>query len=191
MPLTIVLGVADSLSVDDLDPDVRGALLTALERSKGPASGRLDVLVAATDDIDGPAEPMPVRALVGAALAELWRQRDVARVLVEGDAVWIGQRSMARALLGPLQDNALEHTPAGSGVQIAIERCDRGVAITIDDAGPGIPGAAQPFHRADHGSTREHGASGSGSTRPTGWSTGLVATRGSTAAVKARRFASG
>lgn len=166
-PLTIVLGVADTLSNTDVDHDSRHALREALDRAKGQVLGRLDVLLAATDGVDGPAESVPVRALVEAALDGLWRPHDVSRVTLNGDACWSGQRPLAKALLAPLLDNALKYAPVGAPVRVAIERCDAGVLIMIHDAGPGIPQSAlerlrEPFQQADAGSTREHGGLGLG-----------------------------
>ena len=44
-------------------------------------------------------------------------------------------------IVANLLDNALGHAPAGSSVEIRAARRDGGVAITVDDAGPGIADA--------------------------------------------------
>jgi signal transduction histidine kinase len=51
---------------------------------------------------------------------------------VEGDRVLLDR------IVANLLDNALSHAPAGSSVEIRPAQRDGGVAITIDDAGPGI-----------------------------------------------------
>ena len=51
---------------------------------------------------------------------------------VEGDRVLLDR------IVANLLDNALSHAPPGSRVEIRAARCDGGIAITVDDAGPGI-----------------------------------------------------
>ncbi|TMA35607.1 MAG: hypothetical protein E6J87_03245 [Deltaproteobacteria bacterium] len=51
---------------------------------------------------------------------------------VEGDRVLLDR------IVANLLDNALSHAPPGSRVEIRAARRDGGIAITVDDAGPGI-----------------------------------------------------
>jgi signal transduction histidine kinase len=51
---------------------------------------------------------------------------------VEGDRVLLDR------IVANLLDNALIHAPAGSRVEVHVVRRDGGVAISVDDAGPGI-----------------------------------------------------
>ena len=52
-----------------------------------------------------------------------------------------GDRVLLDRIIANLLDNALVHAPAGSRVEIHAARRDGGVAIAVDDAGPGIPDA--------------------------------------------------
>ena len=51
-----------------------------------------------------------------------------------------GRSRAARPDRANLLDNALRHAPADSSVEIHAARCDGGIAIGVDDAGPGIAG---------------------------------------------------
>jgi signal transduction histidine kinase len=50
-----------------------------------------------------------------------------------------GDRVLLDRIVANLLDNALGHAPAGSRVEIHAARRNGGVAIAVDDAGPGIP----------------------------------------------------
>ena len=52
-----------------------------------------------------------------------------------------GDRVLLDRIVANLLDNALGHAPAGSRVEIHAARRNGGVAIAVDDAGPGIPDA--------------------------------------------------
>jgi signal transduction histidine kinase len=60
-------------------------------------------------------------------------------VAAQSEALAIeGDRVLLDRIVANLLDNALSHAPAGSRVEIRAARRDGGVAITVDDAGPGI-----------------------------------------------------
>jgi two-component system heavy metal sensor histidine kinase CusS len=52
-----------------------------------------------------------------------------------------GDRTLLDRVLANLLDNALAHAPPGSRVELAVAQRDGQVAISVDDAGPGIPPA--------------------------------------------------
>ncbi len=68
-----------------------------------------------------------------------------------------------RQVIVNLLDNALRHTPAGSGVRLLVERSRSGVRITVEDSGPGFPDdvlvrAFEPFSRGPSSATGDGGA---------------------------------
>ncbi|AIY01659.1 histidine kinase [Arthrobacter sp. PAMC 25486] len=115
-----------------------------------------ELLLAATGEAEGPAEPIGVVPVVQEAAASL---RDVAAsrgVQLEttddgGPRVRIQANSLRRAVLG-LVDNALNHTPAGGSISVAVVRSGRGVSITVRDTGSGITGIdpSRVFDRFAH-----------------------------------------
>jgi signal transduction histidine kinase len=72
-----------------------------------------------------PAEPLPVRASA----------EDLA------------------ATVDALLENVVAHTPEGTAFSVRLVPTDRGAALEIGDAGPGIPDAADVRGRSDRGST--------------------------------------
>lgn len=72
-----------------------------------------------------------------------------------------------RQLLLILLDNALQHTPSGGEVSIAVMKDQGNARITVSDNGEGIPGDDLPhiferFYRADKARSRENGGTGLG-----------------------------
>lgn len=95
------------------------------------------------------------------------------RMHVPEDAVRVsGDHARLHQALAVLLSNARVHTPAGTTVVTAIERCrdqdgTRVVELTVTDDGPGIPGDVLPhlferFVRADKSRSREAGSFGLG-----------------------------
>jgi signal transduction histidine kinase len=81
--------------------------------------------------------------------------------IVDGDS----DRLVQLALI--LLDNAIDHAPSGSAVEIGAERVGPSVRLAVTDAGPGIPAAErerifEPFARLDRGGRRGTGNAGLG-----------------------------
>ena len=81
--------------------------------------------------------------------------------VVEGDR----DRLVQLALI--LLDNAIDHAPTGSAVEIGAERVGSSVRLAVTDAGPGIPASErerifEPFARLDRGGRRGSGNAGLG-----------------------------
>ena len=88
-------------------------------------------------------------------------------IAVHGDrpAVVLGDAHQLRQVLANLLRNALVHTPAGSPIDIGLEREDGEVTLRVRDHGPGLPtddpdALFERFWRAEGG--RERGKSGAG-----------------------------
>ncbi len=103
-------------------------------------------------------EPVDVRALVNEVTEQSSRLAEAKGVHLEtgADAApTIAEANPAglRRLLLILVDNALEHTPAGGRVVVAVSRKNGRVNLSVRDSGEGIPPAALPhiferFYRA-------------------------------------------
>ncbi|MBA2619330.1 MAG: sensor histidine kinase, partial [Rubrobacter sp.] len=70
-------------------------------------------------------------------------------------------------VLGVLLDNALAHTPQGSGVTVAAHELDDGVEVVVRDNGAGIPPEHlhrifERFYRVDKARSRAGGGTGLG-----------------------------
>jgi two-component system sensor histidine kinase QseC len=88
-------------------------------------------------------EPCDLQTLAIEAIAEmtpLARQKGVQLELAEGEAATVqALPGLLRILLRNLIDNAVRYTPAGTQVQVRVDRADSQPRITVSDNGPGIP----------------------------------------------------
>ncbi len=86
------------------------------------------------------------------ALAE---EKDIHFTTEISDAVTIrGNRQLISQAIGNLLDNAIKYTPEGGAVSLTLVKQDKGVVVSVNDNGPGIPAelrerALQRFVRLD------------------------------------------
>ncbi len=146
-PLTTIKGSITAL-MDPLtgeDADTRGALLTetltAADRLNAIVenllsmsrleSGMLRLKRSDTDIID-------LVSVVGDALRRQSREHPLSiRMDEEVPAVSIDFTLMVQVLSNILT-NAARHTPAGTPIELSVERIDTGIGVTVSDAGPGV-----------------------------------------------------
>jgi heavy metal sensor kinase len=86
------------------------------------------------------------------------RQVDIRLVSEEGLAA-TGDEEMIKRMIVNVLDNAVRHAPAGSVVDVRLQRGGAGYEVAVSDRGPGIPEPAQPhiferFYRADPARSR-------------------------------------
>jgi len=84
----------------------------------------------------------------------------------EGELAVLGEATELRRLVLILLDNAMKYTEAG-GIDVAVQRAEGGVALTVRDTGIGIEASALPhvfdrFWRADKVRSRAEGGVGLG-----------------------------
>ena len=91
----------------------------------------------------GPTEPIALRALLqdlAASAESAGAPRHIGVALAEGgDAVVDGDALLLRRAIGNLLDNAIDFSPEGRTIELALARKGRLVDVTIRDHGPGIP----------------------------------------------------
>ena len=164
-PLTVLSGRLDRLAESGLAAeDIRKlqadcarmarvvTQLTALVR----AEGGLEIPEACT-------ALAPLLREVASGLAPLAASRDVT-IGVEIEAEWVMARGSPEAIEPMLRnviENAVLHSPPGTEVAI---RLGTDMVVSVEDAGPGIPGALreQVFERFWRGSWSRHEGSGLG-----------------------------
>ncbi len=110
-----------------------------------------------------PSRPIGPSGLVRGVAAELARDREVGAEAEASLRVRVGPREPATASLDAarverivenLIRNALRHTPPGTQVDIRVDRTDDGVALLVEDRGPGVSDELkttifEPFMRGD------------------------------------------
>ncbi|HEY3851042.1 MAG TPA: ATP-binding protein [Steroidobacteraceae bacterium] len=91
------------------------------------------------------------------------------KVSVEGSAgrTVNGNRELLRSAIENVLRNAVRYSPPGAPVEVAVERGDAGLAVSIRDRGPGVPAADlerifEPFFRVAESRDRDSGGEGIG-----------------------------
>ena len=132
-PVTVILGIAQTLAKIDATPDQEFELLSRLVTRAGDLARLVERF----------------ELTIGAALTERVDVAEVARDVAAGDdrieataepaipSVDLN-RGVARRVLEELVDNALRFSPEGSKVQIRVGLGDQVIQVRVQDRGPGI-----------------------------------------------------
>jgi signal transduction histidine kinase len=151
--------VADIIGESDRLANLVGDLLTLATTGSGelvlnrePVDVREIATVAAR-------RAEPIAAARGVSIAVLPAAEG--RSMVEGD------RDRLAQLLLILLDNAIDHAPIPSAIELGVERRGASVVLSVSDSGPGIPAAErervfEPFARLDRADRRGRGNAGLG-----------------------------
>ncbi|MEF7614997.1 response regulator [Aquincola sp. MAHUQ-54] len=175
-PMSGITGMADLLAATQLDATQRG-YVEMMQRSAGSLLALVDRLLDFTRLEAEPPElrtdPVALRGLLDAAVAEVWPRAQGKRLLLEcllapDLPAWVrGDASRLRQVVGHLLDNALEFTAVGQVLLAARPAPQGGLLIEVSDTGIGIPPALQasvftPFVQADASLARRQGGIGLG-----------------------------
>jgi two-component system, OmpR family, phosphate regulon sensor histidine kinase PhoR len=174
-PLAALHGAAVTLTERGrlLPPETRKTLLAMIAaQSKRLASLVEDILLAGQLDAGSlrvEREPFNAAAVARAAVDEA-RQRAATKAMLRistSDDLprVLGDEGRTHQVLANLIDNAVKYSPAGSRVDVEVQREEGRVRFSVRDRGPGIPPAEQEhvfekFYRLDP--DHQHGVGGSG-----------------------------
>jgi two-component system phosphate regulon sensor histidine kinase PhoR len=174
-PLAALHGAALTLTTrgDELPEETRGMLLAMIgKQSKRLASLVEDILLAGQLDSGSlrvEREPFNAAAVARAAVDEA-RQRAATKAMLristpEDLPRVLGDEGRTHQVLANLIDNAVKYSPAGSRVDIDVQRERGRVRFSVRDRGPGIPRGEQEhvfekFYRLDP--DHRYGVGGSG-----------------------------
>ena len=175
-PMSGITGMADLLAATQLDATQRG-YVEMMQRSAGSLLTLVDRLLDFTRlEAEPPrlrAEPVALRGLLDAAVAEVWPRAQAKRLLLEclldpALPVWVAaDAARLRQVVNHLLENALEFTPVGQVLLAARPAPEGGVLIEVSDTGIGIAPALHasvfaPFVQADASLARRQGGIGLG-----------------------------
>jgi two-component system, OmpR family, phosphate regulon sensor histidine kinase PhoR len=174
-PLAALHGAALTLTTrgEELPEETRGMLLAMIgKQSKRLASLVEDILLAGQLDSGSlrvEHEPFNAAAVARAAVDEA-RQRAATRAMLRISAAEdlprvLGDEGRTHQVLANLIDNAVKYSPAGSRVDVDVQRENGSVRFSVRDRGPGIPRGEQEhvfekFYRLDP--NHHYGVGGSG-----------------------------
>ena len=172
-PLNAVLGFAQLLELEDLDPQQRESvarIITGGHHLLGLINDVLDISRIEAGQLPISLAPVRVERAVNEAvalLAPLARQRSIEVHADLGAAAGLelhADRQRLEQVLLNLISNAIKFGPEGSSVRVTGEARDGQVRIAVIDQGPGIPEPDRarlfvPFERLD---AAAHGVEGTG-----------------------------
>ena len=169
-PLFSLGGFAELLADEDMDPEVRRDFLREMrgqiERLTRLATDLLDLSRLDAGQLQVETAPFDLAASARLVADEFRAVADAEEHELRVDAASpveaLGDDERVQQIVRALVENALRHTPPGTPVDVLVERRDGNGALTVRDAGPGIPAEEQGhvfqrFYRAAGGK-----ASGSG-----------------------------
>jgi two-component system phosphate regulon sensor histidine kinase PhoR len=175
-PLTAIRGYVEALTEADLGNDDRQRFLDIVARQTLRMERlvkdllRLARLDAGQETLD--VGPCDVRGLVQSVIADLATLLDEhgqgVEVNVAADAATIhGDAAKLHDVLRNLVANAAMYAPERTTIGVGAARAGRRVAITVSDAGPGIPPedlsrVFERFYRVDKSRARDPGGTGLG-----------------------------
>ncbi|GAA2790340.1 sensor histidine kinase [Crossiella cryophila] len=171
-PLTTIRGWADLYLQGVDDPQVVELAMTRIEDEATRMHSLVEeLLLLARLDQGRPlvAEPVDLGVLAGDAVADAMvvdGEREITLAITTVNAVVRGDANRLRQVLRNLIGNALQHTPAGSPVHVAVRGVGAGgVGVVVADEGPGLSPdqlgrVFERFYRGD--SSRGRGGAGLG-----------------------------
>ena len=126
--------------------------LARLDELREPVRARVDLAALARDAVDDARAIAPDRSI---------------DITVTGPAVLDADAHQLRQVLANLLRNALVHTPAGTPVDVSVQRAGDEVRLEVRDHGPGLPTSDtgvlfERFWRAEAGRGRGKGGAGLG-----------------------------
>jgi two-component system, OmpR family, sensor histidine kinase CiaH len=158
----------------DLDETTRPVLISGLEEVDRMSGMVEDLLTLSRIDAHQEPlarEPLDLAALARATVDELRTLAAAGGVelLAEGEtqATATGDEAHVRRALRNVVRNAVEHSPRGAAVTVAVERSADGARVQVTDHGEGMPPEVldrvfDRFYRADAARSRDRGGSGLG-----------------------------
>ncbi len=166
-PLTSVLANLELLA-DELDGEQRQAAASALRSSRRMRRLVADLLLLARSDSghEQRVGPVDVGAVAVDAVSEagVLSADHVVEVTAAPGLIVEGARDELHRLVLNLVENAINHTPPGTHIDVRVCADEAGVALTVEDDGPGVPEEEQSriFERFVRASGDRGGSTGLG-----------------------------
>jgi len=117
-------------------------LTDTIDRLEHVVEQILDLYRSSPDQFNASFKRVDLTALVQEVLASEYEQFDLKNQTLEfeGEACsMLGDRFALTTLLQNLLSNASKYTPAGGQIGVSIKQSPLGIALTVEDSGPGIP----------------------------------------------------
>jgi signal transduction histidine kinase/integral membrane sensor domain MASE1 len=175
-PLNAVLGWAEILRNPRADEELRTRAIDAINRNVAIqaqlVSDILDVARIRRGTLQLTQGPLVLTDVINSALESVLpmiasKNIDVRVSVAPGAEKLVGDGHRLQQVFWNLLSNAAKFTPANGRVAVKATTTDHGIAIAVEDNGPGIdptflPHVFEQFSQADRSVTRQHGGLGLG-----------------------------
>ena len=175
-PLNSILGWAEFLEADDVDPAYLREGLAAISRNAQVQAEMIADLLDLSRIIAGKLQltlsPVPLTEILLQTLQSLHPVAAARGVVLEplvstAPVMVLAAADRLRQIFWNVIANAIKFTPAGGEVRVELRTTSGSVEVSVTDTGQGIDAAFLPhvferFRQADSASTRKHGGLGIG-----------------------------
>jgi signal transduction histidine kinase/CheY-like chemotaxis protein len=175
-PLTAILGWSRLLRSDRSDADRQRRAIEAIERNSVAQAQLIDDLLDVSRIVSGKLrldlQETDLHKVIEAAIDSVRpameaRQIRFHTIVDPGVAPMLGDPNRLQQVVWNLLSNAIKFTPKDGKVQLAVQRINSHVELTVRDSGQGIepaflPRLFQRFQQADSSESRAHGGLGLG-----------------------------
>jgi two-component system phosphate regulon sensor histidine kinase PhoR len=152
-PLTAILGYIELVERSGELNDQQGEFIRRVQLSVGQITDLVSNLLdlgRIEAGLDVAKENTPLSVLARYALESMRTKAEDKQVrissrLPENLPMVLGAPIRLRQMIGNLLDNAIKYTPPGGRVEIEAKSEGEQIILTVDDSGPGIPTADQPY----------------------------------------------
>ncbi|MEC5317960.1 phosphate regulon sensor histidine kinase PhoR [Brenneria populi subsp. brevivirga] len=173
-PLTVLQGYLEMMQDKTLDDALRDKALNTMQEQTRRMDGLVKQLLtlsrieaAATIDLSEKVDmPLMLRVLQREAQALSQERHEIVFRVNENLQVF-GNEEQLRSAVSNLVYNAVNHTPAGTRIEVSWQKTPQGAQFLVSDNGPGIaaehlPRLTERFYRVDKARSRQTGGSGLG-----------------------------
>ena len=175
-PLTAILGWSRLLRSDRSDADRQRRAIEAIERNSVAQAQLIDDLLDVSRIVSGKLrldlQEMDLHKVIAAATDSVRPAMDARQIRFQtmidpGVAPMLGDPNRLQQVVWNLLSNAIKFTPKEGKVQLALQRINSHVELTVRDTGQGlepsfVPRLFQRFQQADASESRAHGGLGLG-----------------------------
>ncbi|VTR34774.1 Phosphate regulon sensor protein phoR [Serratia fonticola] len=173
-PLTVLQGYLEMMSDEELDGSLRGKALGTMQEQTKRMDGLVKQLLTLSRIEAAPNVDMNEKVDIPLMLRVLQREAQSLsggnhqiNFRVNENLQVFGNEDQLRSAVSNLVYNAVNHTPAGTNIEVSWQQTPQGAQFQVSDNGPGIgaehiPRLTERFYRVDKARSRQTGGSGLG-----------------------------
>ncbi|MEM6160547.1 phosphate regulon sensor histidine kinase PhoR [Erwinia sp. P6884] len=173
-PLTVLQGYLEMMNDAVLEGPVRDKALHTMQEQTRRMEGLVGQLLTLSRIEAAPALDLQEKVNVPAMLHLLQREAETLsqgrhdiHFTIDAHLQVFGNDEQLRSAISNLVYNAVNHTPAGTRIEIRWQKTPNGALFSVSDNGPGIasehiPRLTERFYRVDKARSRQTGGSGLG-----------------------------